>query len=62
MCLLTGDTYDVEGILGHRDKAGVREYKVRWAGYNATHDSWEPEGNLEGCKDKLQEYLGEVLA
>lgn len=52
----------MEDILGHRDKAGVREYKVRWAGYNATHDSWEPEGNLEGCKDKLQDYLGEVLA
>lgn len=58
-CWSTGDEYEVEKILAHRDQAGVRKYKVRWLGYDYSHDTWEPESNLSGCKHKVQDYLGE---
>ncbi|EIN11645.1 hypothetical protein PUNSTDRAFT_42840 [Punctularia strigosozonata HHB-11173 SS5] len=36
--------YHVSKILTHRfqDKTGEIEWKVRWAGYSALHDTWEP--------------------
>ena len=45
----------VEKILRHRVRDGVPEYRVRWKGYNADDDTWEP---LEKVKDlaALDEY------
>ena len=41
--------YFVEKILGKRKGSlGVTEYRVRWAGYNRHHDTWEDE---EGLRD-----------
>lgn len=43
----TGEKYIIERIVdmrGHRE--GRRQFKVRWLGYPATHDTWEPETSL----------------
>ena len=41
-------TFEVEAILGHRfEKARKKkpslQYLIRWAGFDESHDSWEPE-------------------
>jgi hypothetical protein len=36
--------------------AGEDEYKVRWKGFAAEDDTWEPPDNLGSCPEKLQDY------
>jgi len=38
--------YEVEKILKVKGKAGGREFMVKWKGYGARHNSWEPEDNM----------------
>ncbi len=49
--LIAGELYyKVERILSRRQRRSgrkqVTEYLVKWAGYDDTHNSWEPEENL----------------
>lgn len=49
----------IEAILDHRGDRTRRqtmEFKVRWAGYDASHDSWEPYKNLRDT-EQLLDYL-----
>ena len=52
--------YEVEAILGHRDrKRGrkiIREYLLKWQGYGPEFNTYEPETNLKNCPDLLQAY------
>ena len=56
-----GNAYwEVEDIIGHRDRKlggsrskSVREYLVKWLGFGAEHNSWEPSTVL--CEDELVE-------
>jgi hypothetical protein len=38
--------YVVESIVGRRKKNGRTEYKVHWAGYDSSEDTWEPESEV----------------
>lgn len=49
----------IEAIIAHRGDRTRRktmEFKVRWAGYDSSHDSWEPYSNLRDT-DQLLDYL-----
>jgi len=46
---------EVEAILDRREEAGAASYLVRWRGFGAEGDTWEPEGNLS-CRDMVEEF------
>ncbi|CAL4059816.1 unnamed protein product [Meganyctiphanes norvegica] len=50
------EDWQVEKILDARDKKGKYEYLVQWLGWGSKYNTWEPEENLEGCKDLLEKY------
>ncbi len=41
------DQYLVEALLKHKGKGKNRRYRVRWLGYNQSHDSWVLADNIE---------------
>lgn len=50
--------YEVEKIVATRvNKQGKNEYLVKWVGYDATQNTWEPEKNLSNVKDMLSKFL-----
>ena len=48
------EEYEVEEVLDSRRCRGIVEYRVRWKGYMAEHDTWEPALNLEHAKAKVK--------
>ena len=48
--------YAVDKIINVRWTKGSREYLVRWEGFAASHDTWEPMENLVGCAAQIREY------
>ena len=51
--------YEVEKVLGHRDvkrgKKSLREYLVRWKGYDIEYDEYVPEENFNS-KEPIRKY------
>jgi DNA (cytosine-5)-methyltransferase 1 len=59
--------FEVAAIIGKRtrrvpDGSDEVQYKVRWLGFTAAEDTWEPAGGLEFAQDRVKEFeraLGE---
>ena len=50
----------VQSLLAHRMEGGSLRIKVRWLGFDRTHDSWEPVQNLvEDVPNRVEAYLYE---
>lgn len=52
--------YEVEKLLKHKVKNGVRSYLVRWVGYSERYDTWEKESDLY-CPDILNAYNASIV-
>ena len=50
------EEYEVEVVLGHRGRAGCHTFLIRWKGYSAVEDTWEPERNLGNAQPLIEEY------
>lgn len=49
-------TYEVEAVLDSRKTdQGAQEYLVKWRGYSAAHNTWEPVDNFQDLKI-IEEY------
>jgi len=51
------EIYEVERIVRRRKKRGVWMYRVKWKGFDAKENTWEPEENLTSCKEMLENFL-----
>jgi len=51
------EIYEVEKIVRRRKKRGVWMYRVKWKGFDAKENTWEPEENLTSCKEMLENFL-----
>ena len=58
---LEDNKYEPKKICDLRKKGRQWEYLVKWVGWPETHNTWEPEVNLTGCKGLVQEYHKEYL-
>jgi hypothetical protein len=47
----------VEAVIGVRGKPPRRQFLVRWQGFDAMHDTWESEAELDACRDEINDYL-----
>lgn len=55
------ETYEVERIIEHRVSEGNMEYRIRWKGYTAKEDTWEPEDHID-TPECIQEYWASLEA
>lgn len=53
---LQNQLFIVEEILAERISPEGKFYKVRWAGFSAEHDSWEPDEAISNCKEVLKAW------
>lgn len=49
------EEYEVEDIIDHKTVRGKLQYLIRWKGYDADNDSWEPESTVN-CPDIVARY------
>jgi hypothetical protein len=50
------EEWTVDQILDEREARGERTFLVRWEGFSADHDTWEPEENLINAQGKIQDF------
>ena len=39
--------YEVESVVASRKRSGVKQYKVKWKGYNNRHNVWRDADELQ---------------
>jgi hypothetical protein len=49
------EEYKVEEILNSRRKHYQLQYLIKWKGYSAAHNSWEPKRNIH-AKDLIEKF------
>ena len=52
--------FEVENILSERCFNGEEQLQVRWKGWGAEHDTWEPKTNLIWATDAIKKYEATV--
>merc|ERR1712130_739523 len=53
--------YEVETIVSKRtSEEGKVEYLVKWKGWNASDNTWEPVDNLQSSKELIDEFEGKT--
>ena len=50
------EEYEIEKILCHWRNPSNHSFLIRWKGFSAEEDSWEPEWNLKHAKSALEAY------
>ena len=48
--------FELEKILDSKGPVLTRKYLVRWKGYSADHDTWEPRSNMTGAAELIKEH------
>jgi hypothetical protein len=48
--------FEVQDILAVRGKPESRHYLVQWKGHDCMYSTWEPEKNLDTCRELLDEF------
>jgi len=48
--------YEVDKIIDYAEEKGERVFRIRWKGFGAKHDTWEPESNLN-CKELIEKFM-----
>ena len=48
--------FEIEEVLDAKRVGRRLWYLVRWKGYNASEDSWEPIGNLGNAKEAIEDF------
>nr|XP_012145504.1 PREDICTED: histone-lysine N-methyltransferase SUV39H2-like isoform X1 [Megachile rotundata]XP_012145505.1 PREDICTED: histone-lysine N-methyltransferase SUV39H2-like isoform X1 [Megachile rotundata] len=51
-----GELWEVEQILGKRERHGMLLYLIKWKNWDQKYNSWEPASNLVNCPDVLQQF------
>ena len=49
-CFDITEYFEVERILDSRERKGVTEYLIKWKNYDSSHNSWEPESNVQDTR------------
>ncbi|PQK11029.1 hypothetical protein BB8028_0002g13470 [Beauveria bassiana] len=55
---VSGGNWEVEKIVDARIEAEtyIHWYRVKWKGWSAKHNTWEPKKNLANCQDLIDEF------
>ena len=48
--------YEVEKILNKKISNGKTFYRIKWKGYSNDQSTWEPEINLQHCKEIIKGF------
>ena len=49
--------FTVEKIIGYKEENGQDKYLIKWEGFNAKYNTWEPSSNLnEAALEEAEEF------
>lgn len=51
-------SFEVQKIVDEKEIAGEPYYLVKWKGYGADQNTWEPIRHLDNANEKLKEWQG----
>ncbi|KAG5452519.1 Histone-lysine N-methyltransferase suv39h2 [Clonorchis sinensis] len=57
LCFPEGCEFVVESIRGRSVNKGIVYYFVKWEGWPPIFNTWEPESNLNGCKEAIRNFM-----